>query len=464
MIRLFNILRRQSTTAWIVILGLAVRLVYFFPIAHRPLASDAASYYRMAADLAQGRHFIPFWPPGLPLYLAMTFKVFGASESVARLAMLPIYLVLSYALYRLSLSLASEHAAGNLALLPLSFAPGMICASVEPTTELPSAMLLTLVAYGLTCVKTVQSRNELKRAEVSTISLLLGIAIGCLVLLRPASLILLFFAPFYLAWRTKIRLSGLVVCLIPAVMVLAWIGYVRHTTGQMVMINTANAKNLYYGNNSQTPLYRTWWQGSHHESESNLAPEALDPLAQQTKYSKLAREYIGQHPGLFLLRSLNRVCVFFAPDTYTGASAIEVYGASKPIGMSIIALDSAIYFIAAIGSLFYLASLPGLKLSCAASRQHVMGDRQIRACLLLGLVLLYACPYFIAFSHPRYHFPIEPLLMAASSAFTLPFIQGTPQVELGMVRKRRFALVAAITLFLAVQVEFVVILARAGLV
>jgi hypothetical protein len=447
-----------------VILGLAVRLVYFFSIAHRPLASDAASYYQMAADLAQGRHFIPFWPPGLPLYLAMTFKVFGTSQTVARLAMLPIYLVLSYALYRLSLSLASEHAAGNLALLPLAFAPGMVCASVEPTTELPSAMLLTLVAYGLTCVKTAQSQNGMRRAEVSTISSLLGIAIGCLVLLRPASLILLFFAPFYLAWRTKSHLSGLAVSLIPAVMVLAWIGYVRHTTGQMVMINTANAKNLYYGNNSQTPLYRTWWQGSHHESESSLALDALDPLAQQAKYSRLAREYIGQHPGLFLLRSLNRVCVFFAPDTYAGASAIEVYGTSKPIGMTIIALDSTVYFIAAIGSLFYLAALPSLKFGYAASSESISDDRKIRACLLLGLVLLYACPYFIAFSHPRYHFPIEPLLMAASSVFILPFIQGTPQVELGLVRKRRLALAAAITLFLAIQVEFVVILARAGLV
>ena len=448
--RLITILAARSATATIVLAGLAVRLAYFARIAHQPLMSDAASYKEMAAQLAAGVHFVPYWPPALPLYLAGISELFGGSEPAARLAMLPFYLGLCYGLYRLVYQLTSQVACANLALLPVAFGPGMICASVEPITELPTAMLLTLVACWLVGVK----------AEKAPGWAPLGIAIGCLSLLRPASLILLFFVPAYLGWRVRKPLAALGAAIVPALMVLAWLGYVRETTGQTVMINTANARNFYLGNNPLTPVYRTWWLGSHHEHEVELTIHQAgppDPVALQKQYSALAWRYIGQAPGLFLLRTLNRACVFIAPDTYTGAYLFENYAFSKLFGFLVIALDSAIYCLMAVGSILYLATLPSVKL-----RQSALPEPLIQAGILIGLVLLYALPYFIAFSHPRYHSPMEPLLAAASSAFIAPLLRGLAQPALETLRGRRVPVAVAVALFLAIQAEFVVIVLRAG--
>jgi hypothetical protein len=423
----------------IISLGLVVRILYLHLIAHQPLVSDAASYNDMAADLVMGRHFVPFWPPGLPLYLAAVKSLFGGSVLAVRLAMLALFPALSFVLYRTTVCLTGEVACGNIALLTLAFSPGMICASVEPVTELPSAMLLTLVACCLLMVKSGDSYY---------LPLILGTAIGCMALIRPGSLVILLFVPLYLLWRTRNPVPAMVTCLIPAVIVCSWIAYVHQTTGHLVVINTSNAKNLYLGNNPRTPLYRTWWLGSHHEFEDTptLTP---DPIVEQARYSKLAWDYIGQHPGLFLLRSFNRVCVFFAFDTYAGAYLIENYGFPKLVGLAVVALDSAIYCVIGIGCILYIASLSGLS------------KRSIHGWVLVGLSLVYASPYFLAFSHPRYHFPIEPLLMASAAAFVLPFLKGsiveTPKTSYG----RSGGATIAIVLFLLIQIEFVVIIERA---
>ena len=446
--RLVTILERRSTTAAIVAAGMAARLLYLCAIANHPLASDAASYTEMARQLGGGQHFIPYWPPGLPLFLAAMRSVFGASELAARLVMLSFYLLLSYALYRTTVYLTSEAACGNLALMPLAFTPGMICASVETNTEMPAAALLMVVACALI---------RIKQGKAGSAPLVLGVSIGCLSLLRPASLVLLLLAPLYVLWRTRSRLGFLSVGLIPAVMVFAWIWYVGGATGHWVFINTANARNFYLGNNPQTPLYRTWWMGSHHEPGAQ--PATSESPEKMASYSTLARTYIRNHPGLFLLRTVNRICAFFALDTYFGAYIVENYGWDKSLGLSVVALDSIIYIILAMGFILYLASLDGLDQPIST-----WSDRSIHGLLLASLCLLYAGPYFLAFSHPRFHFPIEPLLMAATAAFMWPFIQGAPRIVLDPIRAKGFAVTTALAVFVFIQIEFVVIIVRAGLV
>jgi hypothetical protein len=95
-------------------------------------------------------------------------------------------------------------------------------------------------------------------------------------------------------------------------------------------------------------------------------------------------------------------------------------------------------------------------------RQSALPEPLIQAGILIGLVLLYALPYFIAFSHPRYHFPMEPLLAAASSAFIAPLLRGLAQPALETLRGRRVPVAVAVALFLAIQAEFVVVVLRAG--
>ncbi len=440
---LTSLLELPATPSVIVLMGTLVRVGYLALIAHKGFMSDAASYAAMGADIAQGKHFIPFWPPGVPLYLAMVQGVFGASPLVLRVAMLLFYFGLSAALFQFTLLLTGRRSAGSLALMPLAFAPEMISATLEPVTEIPTAMLLTLVAVYL-----------LRSRHLSTLgSVALGLSLGSLALLRPASLLLLLAVPIYSVWRSRRALQGLIPFAVGTLLVLAWIGTVQHTTGRIVLINTANAKNIYLGNNPNTPLYRTWWLGSHHELENAALPVVptadSDPIALDAEYSVVARHYIEQRPDLFLLRTVNRVCVFFAFNTFTGAYLTQDYGVPSRIGLLIIAVDAILYMTVGIGAILFAASIFGSNQS------------KVDLIAILALCVVYALPYFFAFSHPRYHVPIEPILMALFAALWFPGPNAEGVRPWAFLPQRRVGVAITILLFLAIQVEFFVIAGQA---
>jgi hypothetical protein len=427
--------------------GLLLRLVYLSRLVHQPLSSDAASYQNMAAALAAGRHFVPFWPPGVPLYLASVERLLGTSTLAERGCMLAFYLLTSVVLYQATLLVVRKAWAANVALLLLAISPGMVCLSLEPSTELPAAMLLSLIAL---CVLRASPRDT--RFLAVSLGALLGVALGCLGLVRPSSLALLAIASPLMVWCQRRVAPALLALAVPLVMVFVWVSYVHQTTGSWVWINTANAKNLYIGNCPQTPLYRTWWLGSHHEQDGTVLDrqlEADNPIAAQQEYSRRASRAITQHPGLFLLRTFNRVCVFFAVDTFPGAYLTENYHFPRSAGLAVIGLDALLYFAMIAGSLFYIAILHG-------GEEHA---RQMG--MLCVLAFVYAAPYFVAFSHPRYRMPLLPLLMISFAAFLVRMVDAGWQPFHGISRGRRLAVISALVIFLVVQLEFVCIVARA---
>src|SRR5262249_31952259 len=139
--------------------------------------------------------------------------------------------------------------AGNIALAFMAVSPASIHASVEPLTQLPAAMLVTIIAFCLIRLEFTQTLPNM---------ILLAFSTAFLALVRPSSLLLLAALPIYLLWRTRKWVPSLAVTAIAFVVVGAWIGYVYEKTGRIVKINTANSVNFYLGNNSYTPLYRTW--------------------------------------------------------------------------------------------------------------------------------------------------------------------------------------------------------------
>jgi hypothetical protein len=437
------LLEYRGTPAVIVLLGLLVRVCYLLLIAQQGFVSDAASYVTMASDIAQGKHFIPFWPPGVPLYLAMVQCVAGGSVVTLRLAMLLFYFGLSAALWHFTLLLTRSRSAGSLALLVLAFAPEMVCASVEPVTEIPTALFLTLVAVYLL-------RSRLLSIGGATA---LGLSLGGLALMRPASLPLLVAVPLYLLWQSRRVVQGLIPFAWGTVLVLAWILTVYQQTGRFVLINTANAKNIYLGNNPNTPLYRTWWLGSHHELEDAALPVPptanSDPIALDAEYSAVATHYIQQRPDLFLLRTVNRVCVFFAFNTFTGAYLTQNYGFPNRIGLLVIAVDAILYIALGLGAILFAATLFG------------RDESTIDLKAILALCVAYALPYFFAFSHPRYHVPIEPLLMGLFAAFCFPHVSEAGVVPRPRSPRQKLGVAMAIALFLAIQIEFFLIAGRA---
>jgi hypothetical protein len=406
--------------------------------------SDAASYNNMSLQLVSGEPFVPYWPPGLPLYLAAVHKLLGPLAIGARLAMLVFYLCTSLFVYRTAALMTASQSAGNVALAFLAVSPASIHSSVEPLTQLPAAMLLTIIAYCLIRLEFEQSMANM---------ILLALAAAFLALVRPSSLLLLGVLPLYLLWRTRKWAPTLAVAVIAFVVVGAWIGYVYEKTGQVVKINTANSVNFYLGNNPYTPIYRTWWLGSHHSPPE--APIAfvqqrtrimeLDAAAQEVEYSRLAQEHIREHPALFLLRSLNRICTYFAFDTFTGAYLMGNYGVPKLLGFATIAADAFIYILIAIGSILFF-TMPRFKEASPAPF------------LLLGLALLYALPYFFAFSHPSYHYPIEPLLMILSSGFFVHLVTGRGVSARRIMTHQSTLATASLVAFSFIQVEFLSIM------
>src|SRR5260370_28034972 len=140
-----------------------------------------------------------------------------------------------------------------------ALSPATINYSVEPMTQLPSGMFLTIATYCLLRAESVASFGNV---------LLLGISIGYLALIRPSSLLLLALIPPYLLWRTRKFVGGVTVFIVGILIVVAWIGYVHEKTGRYVGMNTSNAKNFYYGHNPKPPLYRTWWMARHHKQQT----------------------------------------------------------------------------------------------------------------------------------------------------------------------------------------------------
>lgn len=444
--RLAIALDTTYATAMIMATGVTLRLLYLLLIAGRPFSSDAKSYAVMAADLAAGRSFIPFWPPGVPIYLAGVQALFGGSTIATRVAMLAFYFGLSYCLYRATICLTGKRSAGNLALLLLAISPGFVVLSVEPVTETPAAMFLALAVY---CLLSLSAREKLARNLIATT--VLGFALGCLCLIRPASLALLVFIPIYCVWRTRKVVLGGLGLIIPALMVAVWIIHVHDTTGRIVAINTANAKNLYLGNNPETPIYRTWWLGSHHQADANVPDRAgdhVDLSALDATYDRLAMAYIQGHPGLFLLRSFNRMCVFFAFDTYAGDYLIRTYQYPQILGLLVIGLGGLLYCVIAVSSIVFVGTLAR--------------NKETAACItmLMSVLLLYAAPYFVAFSHPRYRIPVEPILMMLSPALFVRLAYGSTNTIRNTLRNKKWKLVTAVCCFVSIQIEFAAIVYR----
>src|SRR5215471_9120356 len=258
---------RWRSFLMILAIGILIRLAFLLWLADKPLMSDAVHYDEMSGQLLRGESFVPFWPPGLPLYLVVVHKLFGSTVIAVRLAMLVFYACTSVFVYRAAVLMSASQTAGNIAVGFLALSPASIHASLEPLTQLPAAMCITIVAFCLMRFELVQSMGNF---------VLLAFSASYLALIRPSSLLLLAALPVYLLWRKRKWMPTLAATTIAAVVIGSWMGYVYEKTGQLVKINTSNASNFYLGNNPYTPVYRTWWLGSH-----NTPPEAPAIFIQQ---------------------------------------------------------------------------------------------------------------------------------------------------------------------------------------
>lgn len=428
--------------------GLAIRLVLLWWLYHGRIVSDSQSYHEMAGKLLSGEPFVPAFPPGMSLYLAGAQAVLGQTRLVSELATLLAYVVLSILVYGSGRRLFSAGLA-NLAVAAFAVYPSCVITSVLPLTQVPTALCLLATVY----LALVAAR----RAN-SVAASVAGISAAGTALLRPSSLPFVFLVPAYLLARTRKPLLAVLPLAIGSLLVSAWLYKAYRMTGHFIPINTANAFNLYAGNSPYTPLYRTWWLGSHadalHEPaqyrQLRASIRGLPVREQSAAYRRLALEHIRQRPVLFGLRTVNRIRCFFAFDSFAAAATRTACHPSKVLMVVLAGLDAAVYCVLAVLAIVALAAGLG---SASFGRPATVA--------LATACLVYAFPYWLSFSHPTYHFPIMPLIALLALGAAGPLAE-SPGRFVQRVRRlparRQYLLWAALALFAYIQVEWLVVM------
>jgi 4-amino-4-deoxy-L-arabinose transferase-like glycosyltransferase len=428
-------------------LGVALRLALVWLLRDAPFSPDPRAYHDMALALVRGESFEPYYPPGPSLLLAPFVAVFGDAPLVARAATIVFFVAAAFALRAFTRALARERAA-NLAVLVLALYPTAIRQSVDPVSHMPGAACLLAIAFLAPAL--------IERARAGR-ALLLGLATAGLVLVRPSALPFLVAVPLYLIVRgagSKAAAIALLVALLP---VGAWLAHARAMSGRFVPINSANAVNFFFGNNPYTPLYKTWWFGSHNAGEEGVPAEysrlaerlrAESPVERERLYRERALEHIRARPDLFVLRTANRVRAFFAFDSATAGWLRRYAIGPAPFALGVMALEAA----------FWLA-IVAAAIPTAPAPPRARRARELLA-VAAGASLLYAAPYFAAFSHPTYHVQVAIVGIGVAAALaervaTEP--DGGPLAALRASRARRRSVWLALGALALIQLEWVLL-------
>ncbi len=413
-------------------------------LADYPVISDAGQYRLMAIDIVRGKTFIPYWPPGLPLYLAEVYKLFNdVGEPLSRAAMLPFYVISTLFLYLLVQDIVSRRAANLMALL-FTLYPNYVYHSAIPLTQLPVATCFLMVVY---CTHVIVSRRLMWWAALM-LSVVIGAALGYGVLIRSSSLVIVGFIPLYLVFRRQ----PIYVIVTPLIVAGAIIGLYQaalyQRANEFILINTSNSYNAYVGNSETTPLYRTWLYASDKDRRSEAFTEtfdqinALPPHEQDAAYRELLLDDILARPDLFIIRTVNRIRAYFGFDTFTGTRLIAEDIAPTPFALLVVGIDT----------LFYIG-ISLLAISYFFVRDVLTTRKKVPIILILGIGVLYSGPYFVAFAHATYHFPIVMLVVVFSAVVYEGLADKNTRQQIFQRLRTRTAL-AAFTLFTLIQIEW----------
>lgn len=436
--RIASFLEKPGTVFWIFGAGLLLRILLWLVLREAAFKADAFYYVEESLSIRSGALHVPYWPPALPHYLALAGELLGDSVAAIRFAMLFWYGLLSWGLWQLLIELKAIRAA-NLAVAILAFYPGFIHQSVEPLSQLPAAACLIFM-----CLFFLRLRQGINASW----ALPAGFACAMLVLFRPSALILIPFMPFIFRlthhgfkWPWMIRFWW--AAMLPLAI---WIGYTSSVNDRFILINDANSRNVYLGNNAFTPLYKTWYLASHWDGEPGYPSEfkqellrfkAMPPASRPAAFREAAWEHIRSEPMKFMARSMSRARTFWAFDTFSGAGFIRTYGWPPWIGYLILLLDALFYSLIVLGALV---------------RIFLAGWGRFGKSVLL-LLLLYYLPYCFSFSHPTYHLPLVPLLIVPAAMFWSAPLE-IKAVRNWHGRQLRTALAVGLV-FVFIQVEWV---------
>jgi hypothetical protein len=282
------------------------------------------------------------------------------------------------------------------------------------------------------------------------LSTVLGLTLGSLALIRASSVLLVVLAPPYLYQRTKRCGIALATLLVSLTLISSWLWKAYDMTGRFVLVNDANAQNFFLGNNTSTPLYNTCPDGPVKwdvpaEFTSTLKKLTREPPEVQDRiYRAIAIRHILSRPDLFLLRTFNRFRVYFSfPIAHGEPLTKGVHLGDMPtwIGAVLTVFQLCLYWPIMSLAIIFLFNIRG------ADYVPSIG----------GAAILYAIPYWITFSQPRFNFPIVPLFAVLAVALLDSLARSWDDALEPVLHsaRRRHAMLFTLAFFAYTQMEWI---------
>ena len=227
------------------LLGVLLRVVSYFLIPSLyGLQSDSIGYYLSAVNGVEHGLFSTYWPPGFPLIISLFYLIFNSNT----ILILTSFLIVIGSLcglisYQISLKLFKNRSAALLAFLFICIQPSFLIHSPQLLSDTFAVMLMGIsIIYML-----MDYENSNKR-----ISIILGVIIGFLVLVRPnyIFMIIIYFLLVTLSNHVmKIKVEKLALFSLTLILTLTpWLVYTEIMIGEPV-ISTNGGVNFYIGNN-----------------------------------------------------------------------------------------------------------------------------------------------------------------------------------------------------------------------
>jgi len=418
------------------------------PLATMPQTEDGPSYRKQALEILDGTagHF--YFPPGTALSAVPFYALCGNSEHVDHAVASFLWILFAVSCSWLAWLVLEDKRAAWVAALLASFLPHTILATATISSQPLNAALVACVLS--LCLLTYRSYS-LKWW------LLISIAAGLAVVTRPATGVLLILLIGYLLdLRKRNLVSWLQVWGSLGLLVVGVSSFVypvmlhNSRCGQGMTISTNSEWNMLVGNNPYTPDYKTGHMGQRRFERlpedvraylTEILPhgEPADATyADRIAMRDTAIAYIQDHPIRFLYRVLNRLRAFWGMD-YTAARELQnTFQLSVAPTVALLVVEGGgfviVLFLAVCALMF--GSL---------SSWYRLGFYVVASCMM--------APYLVAFTVPKYHTVVLPILFPLAAAFVVALRDGIIQNE--GLKNRRNTLIIMMMVFVLLQVEHV---------
>ena len=318
-----DVFARIGEAKWLLLVigsGILIRLawVWYFPTVQ---TSDHATYVVLAKKLIAGQPYFDGeaysnWPPGLPLFLAANFFVFGDHPWVIPLTNLVLYALATLTVYKLAYLVAGE-GVSRVATLILLFWPNHIMCTGLAKKELLILPMLTgaVLAY-------VKARRAASSADSSWLLVVTGGLLGAASLTQPSLILfpstLIFYELTQRASARRLTVRIGIVFVAMSVVISPWSIRNYLVLDAVIPISTAGGEGFYSANNglatgSHVPVY-----------ERSL--DQFDEVTRSKMGYRWGLEWISQHPGGFLELTVNRQVQVLGEDSDGAYWGVKVGG------------------------------------------------------------------------------------------------------------------------------------------